>query len=112
MEIDEDITHHIGAGWMKWRFAFGILCDKNMPPRFKGKFYRVVVRPTILYWAEYWPVKKSYVQKIKAAKMRMLKWICVHTRKDKIRNEVIRDKVGVAFVEDELKKSRLRWFGM
>ncbi|XP_070017191.1 uncharacterized protein LOC142172467 [Nicotiana tabacum] len=32
-------------------------------------------------------------------------------RKDKIRNEVIRDKVGVASVEDKLRESRLRWFG-
>ncbi|XP_009765997.1 uncharacterized protein LOC107820079 [Nicotiana tabacum] len=28
-KIDEDITHHIGVGWMKWRLAFGILCDKK-----------------------------------------------------------------------------------
>ncbi|XP_070017052.1 uncharacterized protein [Nicotiana sylvestris] len=37
--------------------------------------------------------------------------MCGHTRKDKIRNEVIRDKVGVSSVEDKLRESRLRWFG-
>lgn len=37
--------------------------------------------------------------------------MCAHTRKDKIRNEVIRDKVGVAPLEDKMRKSRLRWFG-
>nr|XP_016475021.1 PREDICTED: uncharacterized protein LOC107796733 [Nicotiana tabacum] len=31
--------------------------------------------------------------------------------KDRIRNEVIRDKVGVTSVEDKLWESRLRWFG-
>ncbi|XP_070014819.1 uncharacterized protein [Nicotiana sylvestris] len=30
-EIDEDVTHRIGAGWMKWRLAFGVLYDKNVP---------------------------------------------------------------------------------
>nr|XP_009624733.1 uncharacterized protein LOC104115746 [Nicotiana tomentosiformis] len=30
---------------------------------------------------------------------------------NKIRNEVIRDKVGVASMEDKLRESRLRWFG-
>ncbi|KAG5628789.1 hypothetical protein H5410_000506, partial [Solanum commersonii] len=30
---------------------------------------------------------------------------------DKIRNEVIREKVGVASVVDKLREARLRWFG-
>ncbi|XP_019229097.1 PREDICTED: uncharacterized protein LOC109210174 [Nicotiana attenuata] len=39
-EIDEDVTHRIGAGWTKWRLASGILCDKNVPLKLKGKFYK------------------------------------------------------------------------
>ncbi|OIT29657.1 hypothetical protein A4A49_17649 [Nicotiana attenuata] len=110
-KIDEYVTHRIGAGWMRWRLASGVLCDKNVPPRLKGKFYRVVVRPAMLYGAECWPVKKSYVQKMTVAEMKMLRWMCGHTRKDKIRNEVIRDKMGVASMETKLRESRLRWFG-
>ncbi|KAG5580665.1 hypothetical protein H5410_051292 [Solanum commersonii] len=37
-EIDEDVTHHNGTGWMKERLTFGILCDKNMPPKLHHKF--------------------------------------------------------------------------
>ncbi|XP_070030106.1 uncharacterized protein [Nicotiana sylvestris] len=48
-EIDEDVAHRIRAGWMKWRLASGILCDRNVPLRLKDKFYRVVVRPAMLY---------------------------------------------------------------
>ncbi|XP_019226232.1 PREDICTED: uncharacterized protein LOC109207714 [Nicotiana attenuata] len=70
----------------------------------------MVVRPTMLYGAECWPVKKSHVQKMKVADMRMLRWMCGHTRKYKIRNEVIREKVCVASLEDKLRESRLRWF--
>ncbi|KAF3661313.1 SKP1-like protein 21 [Capsicum annuum] len=51
-EIDEDVSHRIGAGWMKWKLASGVLCDKKVPPKLKGKFYRVVVRPAMLYGAE------------------------------------------------------------
>ncbi|XP_070046656.1 uncharacterized protein LOC142169634 [Nicotiana tabacum] len=65
----------------------------------------------MLYEAECWPFKKSHVQKMSIAEMRMLRWMCGHTRKDKIRNKVIRDKVGVASVEDKLRELRLRWFG-
>ncbi|KAG5632518.1 hypothetical protein H5410_004235 [Solanum commersonii] len=104
-------VHRIGVAWMKWRLASGVLCDKKIPPRLKGKFYRVVVRPALLYGAECWPVKNAHVQKIHVAEMRMLRWMCGHTRSDKIRNEVIREKVGVASVVDKLREARLRWFG-
>ncbi|XP_070025231.1 uncharacterized protein [Nicotiana sylvestris] len=75
-----------------------------------GKFYKVVVRPTMLYGAECWPVKKSHVQHMKVADMRMLRWMCGNTRLDRIRNEVIRDKVGETPVEAKMREARLRWF--
>lgn len=42
--------------------------------------------------------------------MRMLRWICRHTRYNKIRNEVIREKVGVTSMIDKMREIRLRWF--
>uniref|UniRef100_A0A1S3YG52 Reverse transcriptase domain-containing protein n=1 Tax=Nicotiana tabacum TaxID=4097 RepID=A0A1S3YG52_TOBAC len=110
-EIDEDVTHCIGARWMNWRLVSGLLCDENVPLKHKGKFYKVVVRPTMLYGVECWLVTNSHVQKMKVAEMRMLRWMCGHTRFDKIRNEFIRDKVGVAPVKDKMRETRLRWFG-
>ncbi|KAF3647615.1 putative pre-mRNA-processing factor 6-like [Capsicum annuum] len=110
-EIDEDVSHRIGAGWMKWKLASGVLCDKKVPPKLKGKFYRVVVRPAMLYGAECWPVKNSHIQKMKVAEMRMLRWMCGLTRGDRVRNETIREKVGVTPVECKMREARLRWFG-
>jgi hypothetical protein len=43
--------------------------------------------------------------------MQMLHWICGHTRKDRIRNDDIRDKLGVAPIQEKLFHHRLRWFG-
>ncbi|XP_070043260.1 uncharacterized protein [Nicotiana tomentosiformis] len=48
---------------------------------------------------------------MKLAEMRMLRWMCGHTRLDRIRNEVIRDKVNVSPIEDKMREARLRWFG-
>ena len=41
----------------------------------------------------------------------MIRWMCGHTIMDKIRNEVIRAKVGVAPIEHKMREIRLRWFG-
>ncbi|VFQ83605.1 unnamed protein product [Cuscuta campestris] len=77
----------------------------------KGKFYRSVVRPAMLYGTECWAVKKTHVRRLHAAEMRMLRWMCGKTRLDRIPNEVIRRQVGMALVEDKLRETRLRWFG-
>ena len=37
-DIDEDVSHRIKAGWMKWRQASGVLCDKRVPQKLKDKF--------------------------------------------------------------------------
>ncbi|XP_070018008.1 uncharacterized protein [Nicotiana sylvestris] len=84
---------------------------KKVPPILKGKFYRAVVRPAMMYGAECWSVKNSHIQKVKVAEMRMLRWMCGHTRLDKIKNEDIRVKVGVVPIEDRMREVRLRWFG-
>ena len=43
--------------------------------------------------------------------MRMIRWICSHTKLDKITNEVIRGKIGVTSIEDRIKEARLHLFG-
>ncbi|XP_019257880.1 PREDICTED: uncharacterized protein LOC109236117 [Nicotiana attenuata] len=87
------------------------LIRRKVPPELKGKFYRTVVRPAMLYGAECWPVKKSHIQKMKVVEMRMLRWMFVHIKLDKIRNDDIRVKVGVAPMEDRMREAKLRWFG-
>ncbi|GJT01754.1 retrovirus-related pol polyprotein LINE-1 [Tanacetum coccineum] len=37
--IEDDVTHRILVGWLKCRAATGILCDKKVPLKLKGKFY-------------------------------------------------------------------------
>ena len=59
--IDADVSRRIKAGWIKWRQASSILCDKRVPQKLKGKFYRTAIRPTMLYGAECWPTKIRHV---------------------------------------------------
>jgi hypothetical protein len=57
------------------------------------------------------PYKRRHVQQLSVPKMCMLCLICGHTRRDQIRNDDIRDRLGVAPVEEKLVQQRLRWFG-
>ncbi|KAJ0888605.1 putative reverse transcriptase domain-containing protein [Helianthus annuus] len=109
--IDSDVTHRIQAGWCRWRAASGVLCDRRFPTKLKGKFYRVAVRPAMLYGTDCWAIKKTQVRKMEVAEMRMLRWMCGHTRLDRIRNEVFREGLGVASISDKIREGRLRWFG-
>ena len=36
--------------------------------------------------------------------------MCGHMRLDRIRNEVIRDKLKVTPIEDRMRETKLRWF--
>ncbi|KAL6508131.1 hypothetical protein OROHE_021673 [Orobanche hederae] len=110
-ELDGDVAHGIKAGWLKWKSATGVLCDPGMSNRLKGKFYRTTIRPALLYGTECWAVKQCHVQKMNVAEMRMLRWMCGHTKNDRLRNEVIREKVRVASIEEKMMENRLRWFG-
>lgn len=100
----------IGSGWMKQRFASGAclirMCRKNL----KVSSIEWLIDRLYLYEVECWPVKYSHVQKMKVAKMRLLRQMCEHTSRDKIKNEDIRDKVRVASMMDKMQEARLRRF--
>ncbi|KAH1209339.1 LINE-1 retrotransposable element ORF2 protein [Glycine max] len=83
----------------------------ELPIKLKGKLYRTAVRPAILYGTECWAVKSQHENKVGVAEMRMLRWMCGKTRQDKIRNEAIRERVGVAPIVEKMVENRLRWFG-
>ena len=57
-DIDEDVRHRISADLLKWHQASGVLYDRRVPQKLKGKFYRTAIRPAMLYGAEYWPKKR------------------------------------------------------
>ncbi|MFS8031457.1 hypothetical protein Hanom_Chr17g01546151 [Helianthus anomalus] len=65
----------------------------------------------MLYGTDCWAIKKIHARKLDVAEMRMLRWMCGHTRLDKIRNEVFRVRLGVACISDKIREGRLRWFG-
>ena len=89
-----------------------MLCDKKFPARVKGKFFKVVSRPALLYGLAYWAVKKTHEQKMQVAEMRMLRWMCCKTMMDQIKNLEFREKLGMAPLSAKMHENRVRWFGL
>ncbi|VDO69260.1 unnamed protein product [Heligmosomoides polygyrus] len=55
----------------------------------KGKLYRTVVRPALLYGSECWALGKEQERQLHAAEMRMLRWACGWTRRDGVRTRML-----------------------
>ena len=109
--METEIAKRVGAGWMNWKKCSGVLCDKRMPVKLKGKVYRTVVRPAMLYGAETWATTKRQESRIEVNEMRMLRWMYGVTRKDKIRNEHIRGTTKVVQASRKITERRLKWYG-
>ena len=62
--------------WKNWKRVSGVLCDRIMKVNIKGKVYRTVARPALMYGAETWALKKAQENKLEVAEMRMLRWMC------------------------------------
>ena len=77
----------------------------------KGKVYRTMVRPVLIYGSEAWTLRRREEERLERTKMRMLRWILGLTLRDRKRNDEIRRILGVACITDKVREARLRWYG-
>ena len=108
---EREVKKRIQAGWNRWRKVSGVICDRRLPARVKGKVYSSVVRPAMVYGLETVAVTKKQVEEMEVAEMKMLRFAMGVTRKDKIKNEYIRSTVKVERLGMKMREGRLRWYG-
>ena len=65
----------------------------------------------MVYGLEMVAVTKKQVEEIEVAEMKKLRFAMKVTRKDKIRNEYIRDTVKIERLGMKMREGRLRWYG-
>ena len=111
MVVEREVRKRVQAGWNGWRRVSGVICNKRLPARVKGKVYSSVVRPAMVYGLETVAVTKKQVEEMEVAEMKMLRFAMEVTRKDKIRNEHIRSTVKVERLGMKMRESRMRWYG-
>ena len=56
---EREVKKRVQAGWNGWRRVSGVICDRRLPARVKGKVYSSVVRPAMVYGLETVAVKET-----------------------------------------------------
>ena len=86
-ECGREVKKRVKAGWNVWRRMSGVICDRRVPARVKGK---VAVRPAMLYGFETVALTKRQEAEMEVAELKILRFSLGVTGMDKIRNEYIR----------------------
>ena len=108
---EREVKKRVQAGWNGWKKVSGVICDRRLSARVKGKVYSSVMRLAMVYGVEMVAVTKTQVQEMEVIEMKILRFAMGVTRKDKIRNEYIRGTVMVERLGMKMREGRLRWYG-
>jgi hypothetical protein len=97
--------------------SFGRLKDsiwrkRDIPKDLKIRLYKALIIPIATYGAETWSLKTVDIRKLITFEMRCLRSILGITRWDRVRNDLVREKLNVKVtITDIIQEKRLRWFG-
>ncbi|PSN57812.1 hypothetical protein C0J52_04368, partial [Blattella germanica] len=95
---EKDINGRINKRRMAISKLNNILWDRDITIKTKTNIYNTVVKSTIIYRSETWHLKSARAHKI--------------SRREKIRNTVLREKMKVkGSLTEDIKTEQLRWFG-
>jgi len=108
---DAEISHRIAQVGRAAGAVYPLLKDQHMGLEVKRIIYENVLLPIMMYGAETWSITRRQESRIQATEMRILRAIIGKTRRDRIRNERVRQEVRVAPVMRRIEAARLRWWG-
>ena len=72
--MEKEVAKRIQAGWGAWRKVTGIMCDRKVPAAVKGRMYKTMIRPAMLYCMETVAVTKGQERKMEVAEMKILRF--------------------------------------
>ena len=111
-KIDAEISSRIcKANQVYYQTTNSIIGHREVDKKTKMHVYKSVYLPTLTYGGESWTMLDRHSSRITAAEMRFLRRSVGRTRRDRIRNESIREQLGVAELKTTLERRQLQWFG-
>ena len=110
-ELSKEIGERITSGWRRFGDYSHFLRDKKIPTCLKRKIMDTVILPAMTYGAETWTLTKHLERKLAVAQRSMERSLLNITRRDKIRNGIIRSKTGVIDIIEKVKCMKGQWAG-
>lgn len=108
----EDIKQKIAKGLQTMGRLKRIWNCKEIKINTKIQIYNSIVIPQILYGSETWVTRKEDEKRLLVAEMSCLRRILGVSRLQKLRNEDIRQRIGLKnTIMDKIRKRRLTWYG-
>lgn len=77
----------------------------------KIKVFKSIYRPVLTFGSETWVLTKKQKSRIQATEMKYLRRIKGINRTDRVRNQDVREELGIESVLTVIERNQLRWYG-
>ena len=71
-----------------------------------------MIRPVMMYGSETWAIKKEQERRLDVAEIKMIRWSMGKTRKDKVRNDNLRNAMGIRAISEKIQETGSDGMGM
>lgn len=108
MEVNRRIE---ATNRMYYALSKCLINKKEISRATKMKVYKTIYRPILTFGCESWVLSVQDISKIRAVEMKYLRRVKGITKRDRIRNEAIREELKIEPIEDYIERRQLGWWG-
>ena len=108
---EDAITARIRTAWKAFHELLPILTNRGISLRIRGYLFGSCVRSAMLYASETWPVTTEDVTHLVRCDNAMIRWICGVKLSQHIPTDVLRKRMGIMNIEENVRWGRLRFYG-
>ena len=109
--MEFEINNRIAKFSQNVGLMYPLFKEKHISTRVKILIYKSILRPLLVYGCECWVLTTKLKSKVQAAEMRILRLIKGVTRRDRLRNDDIREELDVEPILHFVERAQLRWYG-
>ena len=111
-ETEREVRRRVQAGAIAWKAVEGVMADRRISKRLKGKVMSMCVTPACLYGTETLALTELQQQRLQVCENNWVRKIARVTRADRRRMVELREEMGVQrSLTERLVRSRLQCAG-